>query len=140
MNPKRLILAILVVFAAVWVSDCLIHGVWLKPTYDATASLWRTEQEMTARIGWMFGGQFLAALAFVMLWAKGFAERATLKCGVLYGLFMGLFGQSMTMIFYVVEPLPGSLAVKWFIAGLGQSVLLGLLVRCVYKPKPSAQS
>jgi hypothetical protein len=49
---------------------------------------------------------------------------------------MGLFSQAYTLLMYAVEPLPGSLAVKWLIAGLVQGVLVGVLVFFVYKPKP----
>jgi len=137
MNPKRLVLAIVAVFVGVWVSDFLIHGVWLQPTYKETMNLWRSEEEMTAHMGWMLLGQFLIAATFVVLWAKGFAAEATLRCACLYGLFMGLFSQAMTLIFYVVEPLPGHLAAKWFIAGIIQSILMGVLVHFAYKPKPA---
>jgi hypothetical protein len=50
---------------------------------------------------------------------------------------MGLFTQANTLITYAVQPLPGGIAVKWFVSGAVQGVLLGLLVHCVYKPKAS---
>jgi Na+-transporting methylmalonyl-CoA/oxaloacetate decarboxylase beta subunit len=135
MNTKRLVLAIIAVFIGVFVTDFVIHGLWLKNDYAATASLWRPEAEMTARMGWLMLGQFLATVTFVVLYAKGFAKEACPLCAVLYGLFMGLFMQANTLITYAVQPLPASLAVKWFIAGIGQGVLLGLLVFFAYKPK-----
>ena len=49
---------------------------------------------------------------------------------------MGLFSQATTLITYAVQPFPASLAVKWFLAGVVQGVLMGLLVFFVYKPKP----
>jgi len=98
-------------------------------------SLWRPEAEMVSHMGWLLLGQFLAAATFVVLWAKGFAATARLGCACLYGLFMGLFSQANTLVTYAVQPFPASLAVKWFIAGLAQGVLLGVLVFSVYKPK-----
>ncbi len=95
MNPKRLIIAIVAVFLGVWVTDFLIHGVWLKNTYAATMSLWP----------------------------------------LLFGLFMGLALESNTLVMYAVQPLPADLAVKWFIAGLVQTILMAVLVLFVYKPK-----
>ena len=139
MNPKRLVLAILVAFVFVVVSDILIHGVWLKPTYVATADLWRTDAEMQARMGWMFGAQFLAAMTFVVLWARGFAEKACLRCALMYGLFMGLFSQAATLMTYVVTPVPAEIPLKWFFAGVAQAVLLGVVTFFVYRPKPATQ-
>jgi len=39
MNTKRLILAIVVAFVVLWVTDFLIHGVWMTPDYWATEQL-----------------------------------------------------------------------------------------------------
>jgi hypothetical protein len=136
MNPKRLILAIVAAFAFVWVTDFIIHGVCLKNDYAASMSLWRPEAEMQAHMGWMFLGQLLAAATFVVLYAKGFAEKARPLCAVMFGLFMALFSQANTFMTFAVQPIPASLAVKWVIAAAGQGVLLGLLVFFVYKPKP----
>ena len=137
MNPKRLLLAVIAVFIGVFLTDFLMHGVWLKGDYAATASLWRPEGEMQKQMGWLMLGQFLAAVTFTVLYAKGFAATACLRCAAIYGLFMGLFGQAATCITYAVQPLPASIAVKWFLAGLVQGVLMGVLVFLVYKPKPT---
>lgn len=136
MNSKRLILAIVAVFVGVWVTDFLIHGVWLKSTYAETMSLWRPEAEMQGHMGWLMLGQFIIAATFVVLYAKGFAGMACLRCACLYGLFMGLFSQATTLITYAVQPFPASLAVKWFVAGVVQGLLMGVIVFFVYKPKP----
>jgi hypothetical protein len=34
--------------------------------------------------------------------------------------------------------MPGSIAAKWFFAGILQTILLGLVTFFVYKPKPAA--
>jgi hypothetical protein len=71
-----------------------------------------------------------------VLWAKGFAEKACPVCAAMFGLFMGLFSHAGIIISYAVQPMPGSLIAKWFVSGLAQGVLMGLLVFFVYKPKP----
>jgi hypothetical protein len=136
MNLKRLILAIVVVFIGIFATDFFIHGVWLKNDYAATMNLWRPEAEMQSHMGWLMLGQFLVAVAFVVLWAKGFAATGCLGCACIYGAFMGLFSQATTLITYAVQPLPADLAVKWFISGIVQALLMGVLVFVVYKPKP----
>jgi hypothetical protein len=133
-NSKRLVLAIVAAFVFIVVSDILIHGVWLLPDYKATASLWRTDPEMNARMPWMFAGQFLLASTFVVLWAMGFAGRGGIKSACVYGLLMGLFNQANTLINYVVSPMPPGLAAKWFVSALAQSVLLAVMTFFIYKP------
>ena len=137
MNPKRLILAIVAVFVGIFITDFLIHEVWLKQNYAATASLWRSEEEMKAHFGWLLFGQFLIAVTFTMLWAKGFAQTHNhIRCACIYGFLMALFAQAgMSFIQYAVQPLPGVIPVKWFVSGIIQGVLLGILVFLVYKPK-----
>ncbi|MGH8248943.1 MAG: hypothetical protein ACREUU_21250 [Gammaproteobacteria bacterium] len=135
MNTKRLLLAIVVLFVAVFLTNFLIHGVWLQSTYKETMSLWRTESEMQARFGWMLLGQFLFAATFAAIWAAGFAERQCARCACFFGLLMALFSQAGTVINYVVTPLPPSLAVKWFVAGVVQGLVMGVLVYFAYKPK-----
>ena len=138
MNTKRLILAIVVVFIAVFATDFLIHGVWLQSDYKETMSLWRTEAEMGKHFPFLLSGQLLAAVAFVVIWSKGLPAVSTLGRSCLYGLTMGLFMQATTLITYAVQPMPGSLMAKWFIAGIVQGVLMGVVVFLVGKPKPEA--
>src|SRR5512132_2419663 len=128
MNPKRLILGIVTVFVGLWVTDFLIHGLWLQSRYSATMSLWRPEADMQKHMLWLFLGQFIFAVAFVMIWARGFASNGHLRCGILYGLFMGAFSQATTFITFAVQPLPRDIAVKWVLAGIGQGILLGVLI------------
>lgn len=139
MNIKRLILAIVVAFIVLWVTDFLIHGVWMTPDYRATQQLWRTDSEMMSRIGWMLGAQLLFVITFVIVWAKGFAERTSnISCALGYGLLMGLFSGVWALIMYVVVPMPGAIAAKWFFAGIAQSILLGLITFWIYKPSAHA--
>lgn len=134
MNPQRLLLAIVAAFAAIFCTDFLIHGLWMEPVYKATMHLWRTDEEMQAHMGWLCAGQLLAAVTFVLIWAKGFAATGGRKCAVIYGLCMGLFSQANTLISYAVEPLTLEIVWKWILSGVLQGIVLGLVVRSVYKP------
>ncbi len=134
MNIPRLFLAIVVGFLVIFGTDYLIHAVWLMPDYKATASLWRPDAEMQTHFLWMLLAQFLCAATFVIVWAKGFAGRP-ISCGITFGLIMGMFQQVWVMINYVVMPMPGDLAVKWYISGLAQAVLIGMVAALLYKPR-----
>lgn len=137
MNTKRLLLAILAAFIFIFATDFLIHGFWLQADYVATKELWRTEAEMNARFHWLLGAQFLVAIAFVLIWALGFAQRGSVGLACAYGFLVGVLVQSTTLITYVVSPLPPNIAIKWIASGLLQSVVLGLVTFLVYKPEPS---
>jgi hypothetical protein len=137
MNIKRLIFAIIAGWVVIFATDFLIHNLWLGPLYEATKPLWRPETEMHTHICWMFLAQFLIVATFVIIWAKGFAGRS-IGAAISFGLLMGVFQQTWAIILFVVMPLPGELAVKWFIGGLVQAVLLGIVTSLVYKVEPSS--
>ena len=100
-------------FVLISVTDFLIHGFWLAADYEATKSLWRPESEMHSRFSLMLFAQLLCAATFVFIWAKGFAGQG-IGTGIGIGLLMGLFQQIWAIIDYVVIPMPGNLAAKWF--------------------------
>ena len=134
MNMKRLLLAIIVAFAITYATDFLIHGVWLNPDYLAAKSLWRPETEMRSFEHWVILAQLICVGTFVIIWAKGFAGRG-LATGILFGLLMGMSQQVWAIVNYVAMPVPGALAAKWFVAGVFQSVLLGIATALIYRPK-----
>ena len=137
MNIKRLLLAIVVGWLVIFAADVVIHHFWLMPDYEATKSIWRPEAEMQPRLHWMFIAQFLGVATFVLVWAKGFAG-GSVGTGAVFGLLMGLFQSIWVLVNYVLIPMPGELAVKWFSAGLAQAVIFGIVTSLVYKPSPSA--
>lgn len=138
MSIKRLFLAIVVGWAVIFGTDILVHHFALMPDYEATKSIWRPESEMSSRIYWMFVAQFLGVATFVIIWAKGFAGGSA-GTGAFFGLLMGLFQAIWVLTNYVMIPLPGDLAVKWFVSGIIQSVLLGIVTSLVYKPAVSVR-
>ena len=136
MNIKRLILAIVAGFVVIWVTDFLIHGIWMIADYRATQSLWRPEAEMQSHMAWMLGAQLLTVITFVLLWTR-WAETARLGCAVGFGLLMGMFSGVWAIVLYVILPMPGAIAAKWFFAGIVQCVVLGIVTFYVYKPAAS---
>lgn len=133
MNLPRFFLALLAGFVFVFASDFLIHALWLAPEYKATAELWRIEPEMQGRFHWMLLGQFLSVLGLVLIWAKGFAGRS-IGTGAFVGFYFGLAMGAWPVILHVVAPIPGAIAGKWFLAGILQAILLGMIAAAVYRP------
>ena len=133
MNIARLIFAIVAAFVAIFATDLLIHEFWLAPEYKASAALWRPESQMMSLFHLMLLAQFLCALMFVLIWAKGFSGR-DIATGLVFGIMMALFQQIWAIAIYVVMPLPGSLAVKWFFSGIVQLAIVGMIVAAIYKP------
>lgn len=122
---RRLYFAIAAVFIAWSVMDFIIHGVLLKPTYDATATLWRPEAEM--KMALMSLVTLIFSICFVMIYALWIEVKSTLRA-VQYGLIFGLAtGVSMGFGSYSYMPIPLSLAWSWFAASLAEALVAGLL-------------
>ncbi|MBI3882169.1 MAG: hypothetical protein HY301_19175 [Verrucomicrobia bacterium] len=134
MNTKSLIITIVVAFVTVWVTDFLIHVVWLSSSYAATKSLWRPEAEMMSKMPFMLLGQFLVATAFTMIFAACVAEKRCLSCSLKYSACIGILVGAGQIIMYAVAPYPGTLVAKWCVAYIAQVLLLGVVVHKVYKP------
>ncbi len=133
-NVKSLILTIVAVFVAMSVTDFLIHGLWMRPVYAATASLWRPDMDNNPYMAWLHVGHVLASVAFSLLWAIGFAANAKITCGMKYGTTMALFSQAHTFISYAVQPLTMEIVWKWLAGGVVQGIILGIVAFLVYRP------
>lgn len=134
MNTKSLVITILVAFVTVWVTDFLIHAVWLSSTYGATKELWRPEAEMLEKMPWMFLGQFLVAAAFTTIFAACVAEKRCISCTLKFSAAIGVLVGGGQIIMYAVQPFPGLLVAKWCLGYFVQLLLLGCVVHKVYKP------
>src|SRR3954466_13924241 len=98
MNPKRLLLAFVVVFVGVFAMEYLVHGIWLKGDYEATMNLWRPKDDMRKHFPFLLAGQALVPVMLVLIWAH--ADIRTLARGCAFGLCMELKSESTTLLGY----------------------------------------
>ncbi|HEV2841703.1 MAG TPA: hypothetical protein VGW39_10290 [Chthoniobacterales bacterium] len=135
---KRLLLAIAAAFVITYSTDFLVHGLWLRPDYLAAQSLWRPAEEMRTFEHWVTLAQLIAVTTFVILWAKGFAGRGIVM-GIVFGLLVGMSQHVWAIVNYVAMPVPGALAAKWFLAGVAEAVVLGIVTSLIYKPRGTSE-
>jgi hypothetical protein len=137
MNIKRLTIAIVVAFFFTFITDFVVHALWLDSVYK-TAGILRTEPEQVARFPWMVAGHLLLAVTFVVLWARR-RSLGGIGAGAGYGFLMGLFAHVGTMFLYVSMPIPGRIAVSWIVAGVLQATVLGMITAAIYRPPPTSR-
>ncbi|MCM0604631.1 MAG: hypothetical protein KA715_00925 [Xanthomonadaceae bacterium] len=131
-NTKRFWPTAGAVFAWIFLSDFIIHKLWLKSAYQKTASLWRPEAEMGQYMSWMMSGEFLTAFFLSFIFTKGYEGKGWQE-GARYGAFMGLFSVSQMCMNYAVTPLPSTLFWSWVGAGMFQAIMAGVIASWVYK-------
>jgi len=133
---KRGILAVIAVFATFFCLDMIIHMVILRSSYEATAHLWRSEEEMKNVL--MLFNTLIFSIIFVYLYAKLIAKKGTCT-GVMYGLLLGLaMGISMGYGSYSVMPIPYHMALTWFLGTVVELTLAGLWVGLIVKEAAAA--
>ncbi len=136
MNSKKLWLTFVVVYVVLEVTSYLIHGVLLIDTYqsEAVKEVFRSEEQMGSTMWIMWVTDLIWAFFFTFFFVKGYENKGIME-GVRFGIYMGLF-VSLVVAYqnYAVLPIPYSLAIKWFIYGFIQSVILGITAALVYKP------
>lgn len=129
---NRLVLAAAAVFAAFQIMDYIIHGIILMPAYEKLAHIWRPDMQEKMWIFTLSG--LVMSVAFVYIFGKGY-EKKGLAEGVRFGLIMGLFMNFIGSFGqYVMYPIPFGLALEWFLYGMAEFIIAGLIVAALYKP------
>lgn len=132
MNYTRLALAIIAAFLFVFGFEFFYHGVLLKPLYEQTMSLWRSDEQMMALMPVAIGIQFLFALLTVIIFA-GFAPQTGLKQGVRYGALLGLLIGLLQFGQLTYLPIPFELATAWFAGSFFETLVVGILAGLIYR-------
>jgi hypothetical protein len=135
MNIKRWAIASVAVLVLLLVLEFVIHGVLLQGNYQQTAAVWRPMEEMNRLMGWMWLGDAVIAVFFTLIYAQGYEKaKAGPAQGMRYGLYVGiLMGASMSLGSYVTLPIPGVLALYWFIGAVVEFVAAGMVMGWVYR-------
>lgn len=132
MNVKRFISASIVVFVVFEALNFLIHGVILAGAYEYTAELWRADMDQKMWI--IYLGDLVKAFLFVFIFIKGYENKGWAE-GLRYGFWIGLY-VSIGMGFgsYAMYAIPFSMALQWFVYGVIQLVICGIVAAIIYKP------
>jgi hypothetical protein len=130
---KRFLFAFLAAFVFIFFWGWLYNGVLLKDVYTQTSSLWRPQSETMSLFHWIILGQAILVLAFVMIYASGFAGGGV-AAGIRLGIMLEILAIGARMMMYAVQPLPGKLILYWSVGGLIEMIVTGAIVGAIYKP------
>ena len=132
MNHKRGFLAFIVAFAFIFFFGFVWHGILMKPMYNLTPALWRTEPIFPILIL----GHAVLAFAFTGLYVSKVGVNSA-GIGFGYGIVIGIFACGVNIIRFAVEPLTKNILFMWFAGDLICFAIMGALVGAIYKPKTS---
>lgn len=132
MNVKRYFAATLAVFIVSVALGYLVHGVILQSTYASIQGVWRPD--VLSKMWINSVNYFILSFVFVYLFVKGYEGRGIME-GVRFGLLMGLiFAIPAAYGTYVIVPIPYYLALEWFLYGMAQTLILGIVAAAIYRP------
>lgn len=137
MNWKRFWLAVLLVYVVYLATMFFFHTIILGRYYmrPDVVKAWRPEAEMNSHSWVRFLTMAVFAFFFTFIFAKGH-ERKGLVEGIRFGIYIGLFTFFVSSFEqFIIYPIPYAVVWYWIIAGLIQSVLMGITAALVYKPK-----
>jgi ABC-type multidrug transport system permease subunit len=137
MNWKRFWLTALLVYIVYAATTFIIHGVILGDYYmrPDIQTAFRPEAEMGAYSWVRFVTMAVFAFFFTFIFAKGH-ERKGIMEGVRFGVYIALFVFFVNSFEqFIIYPIEYIAVWYWTIAGLVQSVLMGIVAALVYKPK-----
>jgi len=135
MNWKKFWPAAILVYLAYGVTNYLIHTVILGSYYMKPEVMKAWRPEMNAYSWVRFVTMAVFAFFFTFIFAKGHERKGVLE-GIRFGLYIGLFTFFVTSFDqFIIYPIPYAVVWYWIIAGLIQSVLMGMIAALVYKPK-----
>ncbi len=128
---KRTILAVVLVFIAWSIMDFIVHGILLKSTYEATASLWRPMDKMNMPL--MYFVTLVFTMCFVLIYGLLVGQKSLvsgMKFGALFGLATGI---SMGFGSYCYMAIPLTLAWSGFFGSLIEAIAAGAIVGAIMK-------
>jgi hypothetical protein len=131
---KRFLTAWLIVFIAWMAGSFVVHGVLLHDDYASLPNLFRPEAEAQQYFPLMLLAHVILAGAFVWIYSRGVEDAPWMGQGIRFGLAVALLTIVPTYIIYhVVQPMPGSIAVKQIVFDGILILALGLLVAFLYR-------
>ena len=129
---KKFLVAWIVLFVLYMAGGFVIHGVLLHDDYGATG-LMRSEAESSKLFHLMALAHLLMAGAFVWIYARGVENKAWLGQGLRFGLAVAVLFVPIFIIYYVVQPTPGALAIKQVAYEVILTLVLGAAVAFIYR-------
>ncbi len=130
MKDKKFWLGAGAVFVVLSILEYIVNMRIMSGDYEATSTLWRPMGEMKF---WLFYVVYVfISFFFTLIFSKGY-EGGGVAEGARYGFYVGMM-MAVPMAYgtYAAMPVPYSFALKWFLSGLVEYIVVGIVLAAVY--------
>jgi len=136
---KKFLIAWLVIFVAWMLGSFVVHGLLLHDDYSKLTNLFRSEADAQKFFPLMLLAHVILAGAFAWIYSRGVETAPWLPQGVRFGIAVALLTSVPTyLIYYVVQPMPGSLVAKQIVFDGILIVILGVIAAFMYRQPAKA--
>ncbi len=134
---KRELTAWGVVFVVKMLLDFVVHGLIMAGQYEATQDIWRPDMMDLMWINWVIN--LVVAFCLTWIFSKGFENKGLME-GVRFGAAVGvMLSIGMGYGTYMSFAIPYSIALQWFLYGIAQYIVVGVVLAMVFqKMSPAA--
>jgi Na+/proline symporter len=142
MNTKKFIIAFVVVFVVLEVTNYIIYIGILHSAFssDIYRNIFRPEEEMNGMMWISLLMDLVWSFFFAFFLVKGYENKGWME-GLRFGLYMGIFYMLVISIqFYVMLPVEFGLVLQMFIYSFIQVLILGVVTSLIYKAKETPQA
>lgn len=130
MKDNKLGIGAVAVFVVLAILELIVNQLLLAGDYRATEQLWRPADQMKT---WIFFLVYaFVAFFFTLIFSKGYEGKGLME-GIRYGFYVGMM-MAVPKAYgtYAAVNIPYSLALQWFIYGLIEYIILGIVLAAIY--------
>lgn len=124
----RFIISVVVIFILSMGFGFLIHGMMLKPHYEALPELYRGDADAQNYFSYMILAHVLIAIGFTWIYRMGRQDKPWLGQGIRFGFAVALLtGIPVYLIYYAVQPNPQDLVMSQIMYELPALIIMGIV-------------
>jgi hypothetical protein len=129
---KKVWLGFFAVFVTFEILELIVYGLILGSAFNSL-TVWRSD--MSSKMWIMHLVMLIGSFFFAFVFSKGYENKGIME-GVRYGLYIGIW-MSVGMAYgtYAMIAIPYSLALQWFIYGVIEYVIGGIVLALVFRLK-----
>jgi len=132
---KNFLISWAVVFVVWMAGSFVVHGVLLTELYATLPNLYRSETDTQALSYLVLIAHLIMAGAFVWIYQRGAEDKPRIAQGLRFGLAVALLAAVPTYImYYVVQPMPASLAIQQMVGDGLLLLVLGVVAAFLHRP------
>ena len=133
---KKVWLGFIAVFVTFVILDFVVNGLLMKTAWESTANLFRPD--MMSKMYVFYIMNLVGAFFFSFIFSKGY-EGKGIGEGIRYGFYIGVWlSTGMAYGTYAMVAIPYYMALQWFLYGVVEYMIAGVVLATVFGKKAEA--